>query len=407
MRLVLSQKAKGVMIGRGSICPTERSRTCGPDVWVGQSAANLLAKDNLKKKEPQTMSRILRAFLVLTMAGAVLASAACGGPAPAPTAAPVQPTQAAAAPTKAVEPTKAPAPDYPTKDITLIVPFSPGGGFDLQSRIFAPLFEKALPKKVTVIVSNQKGAGGKIGSIALMKSAPNGYTIGTLSPASLALQQIKGELEGNDITKLGYIGQLSWEDGAVVVSAASGIKTIDDLKKRELRFGVTDDSLFPAALLAKKLGLKVRNVMFDGGAEQALAAMRGDVDIMIDSISAMKRGVGNSQGKLVGLFVVADKRAPDWPTIPSSKELGLDLGDLSYVAGSARVLAAPTGIPADVLKLMQDSAMVALNSPEFKAGMEKAGFVSAPGSGADALKTIQKTVEVLQANKDILDAMGK
>lgn len=354
------------------------------------------------------MSRILRAFLVLTMAGAVLASAACGGPAPTPTAVPVAPTKAAAQPTQApAAPTKAPVSNYPTKDITLIVPFSPGGGFDLQSRIFAPLWQQALPQKVNVIVDNQKGAGGNLGSMKLMKSPADGLTIAVLSPATLAQSQVTGQLENQDIRKLSYIGQLSWEDGAVVVSAVSGLKTIDDLKKKELRFGVTTDSIFPAAILCTKLGLKCRNVMFDGGAEQGLAAMRGDVDIMMDSISAMKRGVDNSQGKLVVLMVISDQRTPVFSTVPTSKELALDLGDLKYIAGSARVLGGPAGIPADVLKIMRDAAAKALASADFKAGMEKAGFINAPGSADDALTTVTKIVGIYEANKTLLQSLAQ
>ena len=299
------------------------------------------------------------------------------------------------------------APSWPTKDITLIVPFSPGGGFDTQSRIFAPIWEKKLPQKANVIVNNQRGAGGKIGSLALMKSPPDGTRIGTLSPSALALMQINGELEGFDIRKLSWLGQLSWEGGVVVVSAASGIKTLEDLTKREVRFGVTEDSMFPAAMLAKKLGLKSRMVMFDGGAEQGLAAMRGDVDIMVDSVSAMKRGVVNSQGKLIPLFAVGDKRAPDWPEVPSSKELGKDLGDLEAIAGSARLLAGPTGIAADILKAMQESAWKALQDPEFKAGMEKAGFVNSPGPAPEAAKTVTAIIKVHEDNKDVLDSMKK
>jgi tripartite-type tricarboxylate transporter receptor subunit TctC len=345
--------------------------------------------------------------MALAMVGAVLASAACGGPAPAPTAVPVAPTKAAAQPTQAAAPTKAVVSSYPTKDITLIVPFSPGGGFDLQSRIFAPLWQQNLPQKVNVIVDNQKGAGGNLGSMKLMKSPPDGLTIAVLSPATLAQAQVTGQLEKMDIRKLSYIGQLSYEDGAVVVSAASNLKTLADLKTKELRFGVTTDSIFSAAVLCTKLSLKCRNVMFDGSPEQALAAMRGDIDIMLDSVSTMKRSTDNGEGKLVGLMVIGDQRTSAWSTLPTSKELGLDLGDLRYVAGSARVLAGPAGIPADVLKIMQDSAGKALSSPDFKAGMEKAAFISAPGTGDDALTTVQKIVGIYETNKTLLMSLGQ
>ena len=296
---------------------------------------------------------------------------------------------------------------WPAKDITVIVPFSPGGGYDLQSRIFAPIWEKKLPRKANVVVMNKRGAGGKIGAMELMKSAPDGYTIGTLSPSALALMQISGDLGNVDIRRLSWLGLLSWEDGAVVVSSASGIKTIQDLTKRELRFGVDEDSMFPAAMLAKQLRLKARMVLFEGTAESNLALLRGDIDARIDSVSASKRGVVNSQGKVIPLFTVSEKRAPDWPEVPCSKELGLELGDLKYIAGSARALAAPSEMSADLLKVMQDSAWKALQDPEFKAGMEKANFVSSPGAAAEASKTVATILKVLEENKDVLESLKK
>jgi tripartite-type tricarboxylate transporter receptor subunit TctC len=298
-------------------------------------------------------------------------------------------------------------PSWPAKDITVIVPFSPGGGYDLQSRIFAPIWENKLPRKANVVVMNKRGAGGKIGVMELMKSAPDGYTIGTLSPSALALMQVSGDLGNMDIRQLGWLGLLSWEDGAVVVSTASGIKTVEDLKKRELRFGVDEDSMFPAAMLAKQLGLKARMVLFDGTAESNLALIRGDIDARIDSVSGSKRGVINSQGKIIPLFTVSEKRAPDWPEVPSSKELGMELGDLKYIAGSARALAAPAGIPAALLKTMQDTAWGALQDPAFKTGMEKAAFTSSPGTAVDASKTVSTILKVLEENKNVLESLKK
>lgn len=360
--------------------------------------------------------RLSRVLLAFTLVAVMVASAACSTPTPAPTVAPTKaPAAATAAPTKAAAaataaPTSAPtkaAVNWPTKDITIIVPFSPGGGFDLQARIFAPLLQKYLPQKANVIVENQKGAGGKIGSIALMKSPATGYVLGILSPASLALMQANGELEGNDITKLGYVGMLSWEDGAVVVSSASGLKTPADLTKKELRFAVTSDSIFAASLMAKQMGIKARYVTFESSGEQALAMMRGDVDIMVDSVSTMKKSVDNGTGKLVGLFVVGDKRASTWADLPSSKELGLTLGDLQYIAGSARVIAAPAGVPADVLKAIVDATAKALADPQYKADIEKAGYIFGPGSAEATTTTVLKTMSVIDSNKDVLKSMGQ
>lgn len=299
-------------------------------------------------------------------------------------------------------------PSWPRKEITLICPYSPGGGFDTQARIFAQVWVKHLPQKVNVIVNNRTGASGKIGSIALMKSTPDGYTVGLLAPTLLTLSQALGELEGFDTRKLTWLGQLSLDPGAVVVSAASGLKTIPDLTKREVRIGVTVESLFANALLAKRMNLKWRAVMFDGSAEQSLAAMRGDVDLMMDSWTSMKKAVDNGQGKLTPLFALADTRLSQWSNVPSSKEQGLSLSNLYPIAGSTRSLGAPSGIPADLAKVMEESVWATLRDPEFKATMEKAQYdASFVANGADAAKTVDMIMNVLDENKDVLESLKK
>jgi tripartite-type tricarboxylate transporter receptor subunit TctC len=326
----------------------------------------------------------------------------------APTTAPAAPTAAPVAPT-AVPPTAVPtvaptkAPTWPTKNITFVVPYSPGGGFDLQARIVAPLLEKALPLKATVVVANQSGASGKLGSTNVVKAAPDGYTIGIVAATVLAQMQVAGELSGIDITKLNWIGQASWDPGALVVNTASGIKTWQDLAKKEYRVGVTTDSLFQNLLLSRKISSKVRTVTFEGSADQVLAAMRGDVEYMMDSWSSMKKAVDASEGKLTALFVVADARLAQWPNVPTAKELGLDLKDMYAVAGTARLLVAPVGLPADVQAALEASVWKALNDPDFKANMDKAGYDGSRVANAkDTAATVALTLAVFQANIDIL-----
>ncbi len=344
-----------------------------------------------------------RLILLAVVIVALLAAYAC---APAPTPVPTQPPATAAPkPSEASKPAGA---VWPTKDVTFIVPFSPGGGYDTQARIVQSVWPKYLAKKVNLVVTNQSGAGGKIGSLALMKAPADGVTIGILSPSSLALMQSNGELESFDIRKLTWLGQLSMDPGVVVANTASGLKTPQDLSKREIRIGVTSESLFANTLLAKKMTINARTVMFDGSPEQVLAAMRGDVDLMMDSWTSMKKAVDNSQGKLVPLFVVSDKRLPGWSDVPTSKEIGLELGDLQAIAGTARLVAAPAGVPAESAKAMEESLWGALQDPEYKAAMVKAGYdATFIARGADSNKTVATIMSVLEQNKDVLNSLKK
>ena len=296
---------------------------------------------------------------------------------------------------------------WPTKDVTWIVPRPPGGGFDTQSRIFCSVWEKHLPQKANVIVANRPGAGGKIGLNAVMKAAPDGYTVGMVTPPEVAIMQFAGELEGLDIRKFNWMAQLSWDPGAVIVSAASGIKSPQDLAKREIRIALGADAVFHNAYFVRKLNLKARRVMFDGTADMLLALMRGDIDLMIESWTSMKKAVDNSQGKLAPLFVLADSRVPGWPAVPCSKELNLSLSEIYPSAGALRVMAAPPGIPSDLLKTMEKSVWEALQDPEFKVKMEKAGYPMSIAPGADVAKTVNMIMKTFTDNKDLFEQIKK
>jgi tripartite-type tricarboxylate transporter receptor subunit TctC len=296
---------------------------------------------------------------------------------------------------------------WPTKDITFIVPRTPGGGFDTQSRIFCSVWEKHLPQKVNVLVANRPGAGGKIGLNAVMKAVPDGYTVGMVSPPEVAIMQYEGELEGFDIRKLNWLAQLSWDPGAVVVSAASGVKSPQDLTKREMRIAVMADGLFHNAFFVKKLNLKARRVMFEGTGEEVLALMRGDIDLMMESWPSMKKAVDNSQGKLAPLFILADSRVPLWPAVPCSKELNLNLSEIYPTAGALRVMAAPPGIPADLVKTMEKTVWDTIQDPEFKAKMEKAGYPFFVARGTDVAAAVTMIMKTFTDNKELFELMKK
>src|SRR5213594_3167160 len=96
---------------------------------------------------------------------------------------------------------------WPTKNISIIVPFKPGGGFDLQARLLAPFLEKYLPNRVNVVIDNVDGASGKMGAVRLARSAPDGYTIAVLGVESIAFMRVMGQL-AEDPEQWSWLGQL-------------------------------------------------------------------------------------------------------------------------------------------------------------------------------------------------------
>ena len=261
--------------------------------------------------------------------------------------------------------------NWPAQDITLIVPFKPGGGFDLQARLIAPFLEKNLPLKVNVIVKNVDGAGGKMGAVEISKAKPDGYTIGIVGREAVAFMGANGELDLDPVT-WSWLGQVSGDPLVVAIFTAGKYKTLADMKGQDIRFGVTSEMLPSAVVMGQAIGMKVRPVLFSGSGDAILAAMRGDLDAVTFSFPTMMKGVEDSQGKLTALFAASDKRLDVAKNVPTLSELGvkLDMSSASVIATS-RVLVGPPNMD-KTIKGLWDGHRQVHEGPDFLAQMAKA-----------------------------------
>jgi len=263
---------------------------------------------------------------------------------------------------------------FPARNITIIVPFKPGGGFDLQARLLAPFLEKYLPNRVHVVIENVSGAGGKMAAVQLARSAPNGYTIGLIGLESIAFMHALGQL-ADDPQNWSWLGQLGSEPLLVAVTSASGLKSPADMKTKNFRFGVTSEMLPSAAILCRALGARFQPVHFDGSGEVVLAAIRGDVDTWVFSWPTAVKGVRDSQGKMVSLFVVNKTRLPSIPEVPTLTELGTEAEAGVYAVGAvSRVIAGPAGLDAKTREILISAIESAVHDPEFIQQMKHAEF---------------------------------
>jgi tripartite-type tricarboxylate transporter receptor subunit TctC len=293
---------------------------------------------------------------------------------------------------------------FPTKNISIIVPFKPGGGFDLQARLLAPFLEKYLPNKVNVVIDNVDGASGKMGAVRLARSAPDGYTIGILGVESVAFMRAMGQLM-EDPEQWNWLEQLGSDPLLVAVNVRSGLNRPVDLKSKDFRFAVTSEILPSAAVVSRALGAKFRPVHFDGSGDVMLAGMRGDIDALGFSWPTAIKGVRDSQGKLASLFVVSKTRVPSIPEVPTLAEFGVEAEDGVYaVTGVSRVMVAPPGLDGKVRQTLVTAIEKAANDTDFIRQMKQAEFevVTAP---PDAVRLKVKTaVEEFERAKDTIDA---
>jgi tripartite-type tricarboxylate transporter receptor subunit TctC len=297
------------------------------------------------------------------------------------------------------------AADWPERDITLIVPYAAGGGYDVVARATAPHIEKNLPKKANVVVKNVPGAGGKIGFMEMVRSKADGYTIAVLDPADVAVLQVSGQLEGVDILKLSWLGRLDKLPDLLTVSAKAGYRTPADMKSRPVRFaGIGPGVTFRSSVIAKGMGVDARFVSYDGTSPASIAAMQGDIDAFVVNWVSATRMIDTSEGKLAAMFVAASERVPQIKDIPCAKDLGVNVEE--SVLGYSHILVAPANLPADVKKLWEEVLNKTFASQEWIDQMNKAKYPPSPLTGEKLTAGIAQTLKATEGLKEIISSLG-
>ena len=228
-----------------------------------------------------------------------------------------------------------------------------------------------------MIINNLPGADGKIGWTRLVKSKPDGYTIGYINlPTFTTLANEKNA--SFKITQIDPIANHLTETGVVVVRADSKWQTLTDLVKdakandkyRCSTNGVKASNHTAAQLLSQSAGFKYKAIPYGGTADQLMALRQGKVDFSCAKVADVAKLVSGEKPELGILGVFATKCLAEYPNVPTLGEFGYY--DQWY--GSARAIVAPAGMPEDVLKYWVDTFKKVLNDPAVKEAHEKGGL---------------------------------
>jgi len=248
------------------------------------------------------------------------------------------------------------AADYPTRPITAINPWPPGGLFDAQGRAFASVAEKYLGKPVVVL--NKPGGSGMIGIQAIVQAAPDGYSLGVVG--SYVGYVIEGEIANgrkppfswNDLVP---IGSFTLTPTLVVVPYNSPWKTLPDLirdcRARPDHYafssgGKYSGSHLPAEIFMRATGIKARHVPFTGGGPALTALVGGHVDFATQFVPAvLPLAQGN---KLRILASQSNRRLKSIRDEPTVKELSIDAENQSWVG-----IAVPQRTPSDIVEKLR------------------------------------------------------
>jgi tripartite-type tricarboxylate transporter receptor subunit TctC len=283
-------------------------------------------------------------------------------------------------------------PKWPTRDIKIIVPYKPGGGFDIKARLVAPLIVKYLPHKVNVVILNVSGAGGSIGLREGAMSNPDGYTLVLTDPLVVGTFHKMGKLGSLDPKTITFLGQLEQMGCVVTLGKTGRFKKFDDMRGQVIRFSSVGDNELPSGALAEAMGAKALLVAYDGLPESIMAVARGDIDVAVASANTAVRQIKALEGKLVPIAMIGGHN-PRLPGVKTVTELGINIDE---EVGVHRIcIGGPPNMPIEVQKILREVIHKATHDPEFASGMDKAGYDAVPLGGSELQVVVDKIFKLV------------
>jgi tripartite-type tricarboxylate transporter receptor subunit TctC len=266
------------------------------------------------------------------------------------------------------------AQQYPSKPITMIVPFPPGGVADIVGRPLAAQMEKSL--KQPVVVTNRTGAGGAVGMAAVAKSAPDGYTI-LMALSSISIfpvsDRIMGRTPAYEMKDFAPIALVTADPTVLVVGTDSPWNTLQEFVASAKAYpgkinysssGVYGTLHVAMEIFANAAGIKLFHVPYQGGGPAVTALLGGQVHALASGPAA---AIGQIKaGKMRALASWSTERLPLLPEIPTFKELGYD-AEFYIWSG----VFAPATTPSPIIDRLRAAVREAATSAQFKAAMEK------------------------------------
>jgi len=293
--------------------------------------------------------------------------------------------------------TAANAAEFPTKPVTWVVPFQAGGITDVTARKLAQAMSKKLEQPI--IIDNRGGAGGEIGTGAVARSAPDGYTLifgasGTLAAAPA----LRKNLPYSPTESFVPIAAFSETPLLLVINAKRPYKTLDQLIKfakdnpEKLNYGSAGPGSaihLSAELFQQTTSTKLTHVPYKGSAGAMVDLLGGSLDLMFGYSEDVSRQI--ESGALIPIATTGPQRLKGLPNVPTFAELGYSSMQIAAWFG----ILAPKGVPSDVIEKLTDAVEYGVNDPDFVAFLEKGGSLPIQGVtgpkftafiGAEAIK---------------------
>ena len=286
---------------------------------------------------------------------------------------------------------------WPAKQITIVVPFAPGGNIDIVGRTVGK--ELSLLLKQPVIIENKPGAGGMVGATYVAKSKPDGYTFLVSSNGLVTTTLIRNDQQHKD-DELVPVTLLTIAPSVIIANnnnPASNLKEfITNLKASKdnrvvfATAGVGTTPHFVSALFKIAADADVEPIPYKSGVDTVTALIGGQVQLAAESTQVVTPKI--KAGMVKALAVTYDQRSSSLPDVPTTKELGYPSIFITHFVG----MMAPAGTPTDILEKMNQANQKALQSPEVRSTFTNAGTIVIGGSRASFAEYLQKERERLK-----------
>jgi tripartite-type tricarboxylate transporter receptor subunit TctC len=267
---------------------------------------------------------------------------------------------------------------FPSRPITLVVPFPPGGSVDIMARQYSEPLSSVLG--VPIVVENRAGAGGSVASQMVARAKPDGYTLVVSSQSSHLANPLTQPKVGYDpIKDFENIAILGRQPNALVVHSSLPIKSfkefIDYAKKNpgKLNYGsggVGSMGQLNVEMLKAATGVFTTHIPYRGGTPLITAVLANEVQFILDNLVIMLPHV--QAGRVRALAVAADQRLAQLPDVPTMAEVGYPQLNLSSWTG----LAAPGGTPDPIVQTLYKAVRQVATSPAMQASLKERGVIA-------------------------------